>query len=76
MLNGHVMSVWDPNDDDKKTAVFSQIKRLIFALVSGFKGVGGTIHPGVLMPKHVWQWFWGYDWLNNKVKNYLLRTKA
>ena len=21
------------------------------------------------MPKHVWQWFWGYDWLNNKVKN-------
>jgi len=32
--------------------------------------VGGTIHPGVLMPKHVWQWFWGYDWLNNKVKNW------
>jgi len=22
------------------------------------------------MPKHVWQWFWGYDWLNNKVKNW------
>jgi hypothetical protein len=19
--------------------------------------------------KHVWQWYWGYDWLNNKVKN-------
>ena len=32
--------------------------------------MGGTIHPGVLMPKHVWQWFWGYDWLNNKVKNW------
>jgi len=21
------------------------------------------------MGKHVWQWFWGYDYLNNKVKN-------
>ena len=21
------------------------------------------------MVKHVWQWFWGYDYLNNKVKN-------
>jgi len=19
--------------------------------------------------KYVWQWYWGYDWLNNKVKN-------
>jgi hypothetical protein len=19
--------------------------------------------------KHVWQWFWGHDWLGNKVKN-------
>ena len=36
-VNGHVMSVWDPNDDDKKTAVFSQIKRLIFALYRGLK---------------------------------------
>ena len=31
--------------------------------------MGGRIHPGVLMGKHVWQWFWGYDYLNNKVKN-------
>ena len=31
--------------------------------------MGGTIHPGFLMAKHVWQWYWGYDWLNNKVKN-------
>ena len=21
------------------------------------------------MVKHVLQWFWGHDWLNNKVKN-------
>jgi hypothetical protein len=21
------------------------------------------------MVKHVWQWFWGYDYLNKKVKN-------
>jgi len=31
--------------------------------------MGGRIHPGVLMGKYVWQWFWGYDYLNNKVKN-------
>jgi len=22
------------------------------------------------MVKHVLQWFWGHDWLNNKVKNW------
>jgi hypothetical protein len=32
--------------------------------------MGGRIHPGILMVKHVLQWFWGYDWLNNKVKNW------
>ena len=21
------------------------------------------------MVKHVWQWFWGHDWLGRKVKN-------
>ena len=31
--------------------------------------MGGRIHPGVLVVKHVWQWFWGHDYLNNKVKN-------
>ncbi len=31
--------------------------------------MGGRIYPGVLVVKHVWQWFWGYDYLNNKVKN-------
>ena len=31
--------------------------------------MGGTIHPGVLVVKHVWQYYWGYDHLNNKVKN-------
>ena len=31
--------------------------------------MGGTIHPGILMVKHVWQWYWGFDWLNRKVKN-------
>ena len=33
--------------------------------------MGGTIHPGVLMeksPKHVWQWYWDFDWLNQKYK--------
>ena len=46
-VNGHVMSVWDPNDDVKKTAVFSQIKSS-YLPVSGFKDMGGRIHPGVL----------------------------
>jgi hypothetical protein len=31
--------------------------------------MGGRIHPGILMEKHVWQWYWGFDWLGNKVKN-------
>ena len=37
--------------------------------------MGGTIHPGVLVTKHVLQWFWGYDWLNNKVKNWYFGPK-
>ena len=37
--------------------------------------MGGRIHPGVLMAKHVWQWYWGYDWLNNKVKNWYFGPK-
>jgi len=36
-VNGHVMSVWDPNDDDKKMAVFSQIKKLIIARYRALK---------------------------------------
>ena len=32
--------------------------------------MGGRIHPGVLVEKHVWQYYWGYDYLNNKVKNW------
>ena len=30
--------------------------------------MGGTIHPGVLVAKHVWQWFWDHDWLGKKYK--------
>ena len=37
--------------------------------------MGGRIHPGILMEKHVLQWFWGYDWLNNKVKNWYFGLK-
>ena len=37
--------------------------------------MGGTIHPGVLVVKYVLQWFWGYDWLNNKVKNWYFGPK-
>jgi len=37
--------------------------------------MGGTIHPGVLVAKHVLQWFWGHDWLNNKVKNWYFGPK-
>ena len=36
-VNGHVMAVWDPNDDAKKTAVFRQIKSLIFARYRALK---------------------------------------
>jgi hypothetical protein len=32
--------------------------------------MGGRIHPGFLMVKHVLQYYWGRDWLNNKVKNW------
>ena len=32
--------------------------------------MGGRIHPGILMVKHVSQWYWWYDWLNRKVKNW------
>ena len=32
--------------------------------------MGGTIHPGILVVKHVSQWFWGNDWLGRKVKNW------
>ena len=37
--------------------------------------MGGRIHPGVLMEKHVWQYYWGYDYLNNKVKNWYFGPK-
>ena len=37
--------------------------------------MGGRIHPGILMAKHVLQWYWGYDWLNNKVKNWYFGPK-
>ena len=30
--------------------------------------MGGRIHPGVLVAKHVWQWYWDYDWLKRKYK--------
>jgi len=31
--------------------------------------MGGRIHPGVLMEKHVWQYYWAHDYLGNRVKN-------
>ena len=37
--------------------------------------MGGRIHPGVLVEKHVWQYYWGYDYLNNKVKNWYFGPK-
>ena len=42
----HGMDVWEPDD---KTAENSQIKKNHKRLVSGFKDMGGTIHPGVLV---------------------------
>ena len=30
--------------------------------------MGGRIHPGVLVVKHVWQWYYDYDWLGKKYK--------
>ena len=30
--------------------------------------MGGTIHPGVLMEKHVWQWYCDHDHLGKKYK--------
>ena len=32
--------------------------------------MGGRIHPGILMVKHVLQWFWSYNWLNQNVKGW------
>ena len=37
--------------------------------------MGGRFHPGVLVEKHVWQYYWGYDYLNNKVKNWYFGPK-
>ena len=37
--------------------------------------MGGRIHPGVLVAKHVLQWFWGHDWLGKKVKNWYFGPK-
>ena len=56
-VNGHIMSVWDPNDDIKKTAVFSQIKRLIFAPYRGLKGWVVRLHPGK-QPKNLTKEEW------------------
>jgi hypothetical protein len=56
-VNGHVMSVWDPNDDTKKTAVFSQIKRLIFAPYRGLKGWVVRLYPGK-QPKNLTKSEW------------------
>tara|TARA_R100000742_G_C4241902_1_gene61446 strand:+ start:701 stop:838 length:138 start_codon:yes stop_codon:yes gene_type:complete len=41
-----MMGVWDPKDDDKKTAVFWEIKRLIFALYRGLKKWAVCLYPG------------------------------
>jgi hypothetical protein len=30
--------------------------------------MGGGIHPGVLVVKHVWQWYYDHDYLGNKYK--------
>ncbi len=30
--------------------------------------MGGTIHPGILMEKHVLQYYWHKDWLGKKSK--------
>ena len=30
--------------------------------------MGGRIHPGVLVVKHVWQWYYDHDYLGNKYK--------
>ena len=30
--------------------------------------MGGTIHPGVLVVKHVWQWYYDHDHLGKKYK--------
>ena len=40
------MDVWDPNDDNKKMAVFSQIKKLILAPYRVLKGWVVRLHPG------------------------------
>jgi len=40
------MDVWDPNDDNKKMAVFSQIKKLILAPYRVLKGWVVQLDPG------------------------------
>ena len=30
--------------------------------------MGGRIYPGVLVVKHVWQWYYDHDYLGNKYK--------
>ena len=43
---GNIMAVWDPNDDAKKTAVFSQIKKLIIARYRALKRWAVCLYPG------------------------------
>ena len=41
-----MMDVWDPNDDNKKMAVFSQIKKLILAPYRVLMGWVVQLDPG------------------------------
>tara|TARA_R100001369_G_scaffold11880_1_gene25697 strand:- start:848 stop:1099 length:252 start_codon:yes stop_codon:yes gene_type:complete len=41
-----MMDVWDPNEDNKKMAVFSQIKKLILAPYRVLKGWVVQLDPG------------------------------
>ena len=62
-VNGHVMSVWDPNDDNKKMAVSCQIKKPINAWYRGLKGWVVRLDPGNLV-------FLAKDWFYSLCEHY------
>tara|TARA_R110000764_G_scaffold224832_1_gene314144 strand:- start:268 stop:516 length:249 start_codon:yes stop_codon:yes gene_type:complete len=58
-----MMDVWDPKDRDIKTAVFSQIKKLIFAPYRGLKTWVAQLHLGYLL-------FLAKDWFYSLCEHY------
>jgi hypothetical protein len=55
----------------RRNGCFQPNKNLHTCPVSGFKDMGDTIHPGVLMIKRIYEWFlWACEHGGSKVSNW------